>query len=116
MKLPPNYPMYDLQCTACSFRAQVKTNRCKPKNEIFGAGWEILNKVLKAGYMIPPLIVNFEWSEKGSKKRRILFFPFIPRSHIKKTTVRPKRLAKGSYAMFNYVGLGNLPHMVLFSK
>ena len=38
MQLPPNYPLYDLQCTGCSFRAQVKTNNSKPKDEIFGAG------------------------------------------------------------------------------
>lgn len=31
MLLPTNYPLYDLQCTGCNFRAQVKTNRSKPK-------------------------------------------------------------------------------------
>ena len=25
MLLPKNYPLFDLQCTGCSFRAQVKT-------------------------------------------------------------------------------------------
>ena len=39
MLLPPNYPLYDVQCTACSFRAQIKTNNSKPKSEVFGAGW-----------------------------------------------------------------------------
>ena len=116
MRLPPNYPMYDVQCTACSFRAQVKTNRCKPKNEIFGAGWEILNKVLKAGFMIPPLIVNFKWREEGSSKQSIVFFPFVPRRHIRKTVARPTRSARRPYAMFNYTRLGDLPHMILFER
>ena len=38
MLLPKNYPLYDIQCTACNFRAQVKTNHTKPKPIIFGAG------------------------------------------------------------------------------
>ena len=67
MLLPPNYPMYDVQCKACSFRAQVKTNHCKPKPEIYGAGWDILNHVLKAGFMIPHLIVNFIWAEEDEQ-------------------------------------------------
>src|SRR3989338_6220458 len=25
MRLPPNYPLYDIQCTGCSFRAQVRS-------------------------------------------------------------------------------------------
>lgn len=62
---PPNYPLYDVQCTGCSFRAQVKTNQSKPKAVVFGAGWQIMNKVLKSGYMTPPLFLNFKWSEKG---------------------------------------------------
>ena len=35
MLLPPNYPLYDVQCTGCSFRAQVKTNNTRPKAQIF---------------------------------------------------------------------------------
>jgi len=50
MQLPPSYPLYDLQCTGCSFRVQVKTNNSKPKKEIFGAGWEVVEKVLKSGF------------------------------------------------------------------
>jgi ssDNA-binding Zn-finger/Zn-ribbon topoisomerase 1 len=64
MKLPKNYPLFDVQCSACSFRAQVKTQNAKPKGEILGAGWDILEKVLKSGYMVPSLIVNFKWRER----------------------------------------------------
>lgn len=114
MLLPPNYPMYDVQCTACSFRAQVKTNKCKPKKEIFGAGWEILNKVLKAGYMMPPLIVNFKWTDGNAKRQNILFYPFVPKKHIKKTYLRRK--GKTIYPMFNYIRLNELPCLQLYNK
>lgn len=115
MKLPPNYPLYDVQCTGCSFRAQVKTNNSKPKDEIFGAGWEIMDKVLKSGYMIPPLIANFKWSNSGKTKHTILFYPFIPRTHLRKRQL--SGLAKrANYKMFNYVKLSELPHLVLHDK
>jgi len=46
--LPKNYPLYDVQCTGCLFRAQVKTNNSKPRLAIFGAGWDIISKVMKS--------------------------------------------------------------------
>jgi hypothetical protein len=104
--------MYDVQCSACSFRAQVKTNSCRPKNEVFGAGWDVLSKVLKAGYMVPPLIVNFRWIENGARKQVIRFFPFIPRQHIRKRKV--KRKNRTVYPMFNYTGLDRLPCFQLY--
>ena len=115
MLLPPNYPMYDVQCKACSFRAQVKTNHCKPKPEIYGAGWDILNHVLKAGFMIPHLIVNFVWTEEdGHKHRCIRFYPFIPKDHIRKTSL--ERKGKKPYPMFNYIGIDKLPFIQLHAK
>ena len=115
MQLPPNYPLYDLQCTGCSFRAQVKTNNSKPKKEIFGAGWEIIDKVLKSGFMIPPLITNFKWNEKDVKHQKILFYPFIPKSNLKKRQLSSKA-RRANYKMFNYVGLDELPCFVLYEK
>jgi DNA-directed RNA polymerase subunit RPC12/RpoP len=110
--LPKNYPMYDVQCKGCSFRAQVKTNDHKPMNTIYGAGWDILNHVCKAGYMIPPLIANFEWEEDGQEQQVILFFPFVPKGHIeKKTATRPNGKP---LRMFNYVGLDKLPRIQLY--
>lgn len=115
MRLPPNYPLYDLQCTGCSFRAQVKSNNSKPKDTIFGAGWEIMDKVMKSGYMVPPLIANFHWTENGASKQVILFFPFIP-----KKTLAPRKLSptarRANYKMFNYRGLLSLPHFSLYEK
>jgi len=115
MQLPPNYPLYDLQCTGCSFRAQVKSNNSKPKDEIFGAGWEIMEKVLKSGFMIPPLIANFKWKEKGIMRQKIIFYPFIPKSNLKKRQL-PPTARRANYKMFNYIGLSDLPNFVMFDK
>ena len=115
MQLPENYPLYDVQCTGCSFRAQVKTNLSKPKKEIFGAGWEIIEKVLKSGFMVPPLIVNFNWEEKGKHKQKILFYPFIPKSHLKKRQLSPTA-RRANYKMFNYINLDKVPRFVVYER
>jgi hypothetical protein len=115
MTLPPNYPLYDMQCTGCSFRVQVKTNNSKPKSEIFGAGWDIMDKVLKSGFMIPPLIANFKWEENGVKHQKILFYPFIPKSNIKKRQLS-STARRANYKMFNYVRLEELPCFLLYER
>jgi hypothetical protein len=113
MQLPKNYPLFDLQCTGCIFRAQVKTNNCKPKDKIFGAGWPIMEKVLKSGFMAPPLIANFKWVESRSNHQKILFFPFIPKSNLKSRTLK-STAKRENYEMFDYVGLLVLPSFVLY--
>lgn len=113
MLLPKNYPLYDLQCTGCSFRAQVKTNHTKPKSEILGAGWEIMNKVLKSGFLVPPLITNNKWEEKGVKCQEIRFYPFIPKKTLGKYKLSPTA-KRADYMMFRYVGLNDIPYLVLY--
>lgn len=115
MLLPTNYPLCDVQCTACAFRAQIKTNNSKPKSEVFGAGWQIMSKVLKAGFLTPSLIVNFKWKEQNKPKQRILFFPFIPKSNLKHYKLSAEARRAG-YEMFRYTKLLELPHFVLFDK
>jgi len=115
MQLPKNYPLFDLQCTGCSFRAQVKTNNCKPKDEIFGAGWQIMEKVLKSGFLAPPLIANFKWTDAEKYHQKIFFFPFIPKSNLKTRKLSPTA-RRANYQMFNYVKLLSLPHFVLYEK
>ena len=115
MLLPTNYPLVDVQCTGCLFRAQVKTNNSRPKAVIFGAGWEIQDKVLRSGYQMSPLIANFKWTEKGIPKHKILFYPFIPKKNSKKRNVVFKSERK-DHMIFNYIGLDKLPHFVLYEK
>lgn len=112
MQLPKNYPLYDVQCVGCSFRAQVKTNHSKPKPIIFGAGWDIIEKVLKSGFMVPPLIAHFVWEEEGVSVREVRFYPFIPKTHLQKRTLSPTA-QRANYSMFNYIGLDRLPYFVL---
>jgi len=115
MQLPPNYPLYDLQCTGCSFRAQVKTNKCKPKDEIFGAGWEIMEKVLKSGFMVPPLFTNYKYQNNGVAWQTIIFYPFIPKTNLKKRQLS-ETARRANYKMFNYKGLFKLPNFIVYDN
>ncbi|HEY5504334.1 MAG TPA: DpnI domain-containing protein [Sedimentisphaerales bacterium] len=108
-ELPRNYPLYDVQCEGCSFRAQVKTSNSASKSTVRGAGWDIIHKVLKAGFMSPPLIVNFN---PPGREPEILFFPFVPRSCLTKYRLS-KHHRQPRYAMFDYRGLDKLPHFRL---
>jgi hypothetical protein len=115
MLLPPNYPLYDVQCTGCLFRAQVKTVHGKPRGTLFGAGWEIMNKVLKSGYMIPSLLLNFKWRERGKQKQEIRFYPFIPRVNLYKYKLSPEA-RRANYKMFLYKNMDKVPYFVLYKK
>jgi DNA-directed RNA polymerase subunit RPC12/RpoP len=111
MVLPPSYPLFDVQCTGCSFRAQIKTNLSKPKKVIFGAGWEILDKVLKSGYQVPPLITNYMWATG----QEIRFYPFIPKTNLRKRFTTIKKTGRELW-MFNYIELDKLPYFVLYQS
>jgi DNA-directed RNA polymerase subunit RPC12/RpoP len=115
MVLPKNYPLYDVQCIGCSFRAQVKTNNSKPKNIIFGAGWDIMEKVLKSGYMVPPLIVNFKWKEKLLDHQEIRFYPFIPKVNLKMHILSPIA-RRANYKMFNYIAIDKIPYFIVYKQ
>jgi len=82
---------------------------------ILGAGWDILDKVLKSGYLTPALIVNFRWLEKGVEKQEIRFYPFVPKLNLKKYKLS-ETARRANYWMFRYEGLDKLPHFVLYSK
>jgi hypothetical protein len=115
MLLPKNYPLYDVQCTGFSFRAQIKTNLTKPKSTIFGAGWEIMNKVLKSGFLVPPLITNFKWSESSTEKQEIRFYPFVPKNNLKKYQLSANA-RRANYWMFRYENLDSIPYFVIYKK
>ena len=115
MLLPPNYPLCDIQCTGYQFRAQIKTANHKPSSVVRGAGWDIMEKVLKAGILPPLLILNFKWNEKGKQHQEIRFYPFVPKSHLKKYTMSPEA-RRANYRMFNYVNMDKLPYVTLYQK
>lgn len=113
--LPEGFPMYDIQCSRCMFRAQVKTVKSPPKNQIFGAGWDIYEKVLKAGYLSPPLFVNFKWKVPEGLNREIRFYPFIAKGNVKKYQLSPTA-KRANYKMFKYVHLDKIPFFPLFQS
>jgi hypothetical protein len=113
MLLPPNYPLFDVQCSGCSFRAQVKTISSKPKKLFFGAGWDIMEKVLKSGYMIPSLFANFKWEERGKQMQEIRFYPFIPKINLTKYQLSPTA-RRANYRMFHYNEMDKLPFFTLY--
>lgn len=115
MPLPSNYPLYDVQCSGCSFRAQIKTNRSKPKSVILGAGWQIMSKVLKAGFITPPLFLNFKWEEKGEERQEIRFYPFVPKKNLSNYKLSPNA-RRANYEMFTYVGMDKLPYFLVYEK
>lgn len=84
-----------------------------PSNVVRGAWWDIVEKVLKAGMLPPPLILNFKWKEKGIPQQKIKFYPFVPKSHLKKYTL-PPNARRANYKMFNYVNMDELPHITLY--
>jgi hypothetical protein len=91
----------------------VKTVNSKPKNEIFGAGWDVMQKVLKAGYMAPPLIVNYRWTAESKIRRKIVFYPFVPKTHLRQYKLKPTA-QRANYRMYNYTHLNKLPSFILF--
>ncbi len=115
MILPPNYPLYDVQCSGCSLRAQIKTNNCKPKGVVRGAGWQIMDKVLKSGFITPPLFLNFKWEEKGEEKQEIRFYPFVPKKNLRKYKLS-ETARRANYEMFNYIGMEKLPYFEVYKK
>lgn len=112
--LPPGFPMYDVQCSRCMFRAQIKTVNSAPRNSIFGAGWDIYDKVLKAGYLAPPLIINFKWKCEGGLCQEIRFYPFIAKANIEKYILSSKA-KRANYKMFKYVKLNQAKYFMLYS-
>lgn len=114
MQLPEGYPLYDVQCVACSFRVQVKSSSSKPHNVIRGAGWDIMESVLRSGYLIPPLMVNFKWMAQGVEKQEIRFYPFIKTTNLKKRLANIKSKNRMHW-MFDY-NLKNLPYFIVYQK
>lgn len=115
MLLPENYPLCDIQCTGCNFRAQIKSSNKKPSSTVRGAGWDIMEKVLKAGYLPPYLILNFKWKEREKEYQRILFYPFVSKENLKKYTLS-ETARRANYRMFNYVHLDKLPSITLYDS
>lgn len=111
MLLPKNYPLVDVQCTGCIFRAQVKSINSSPKDVIFGAGWDVMSKTLKSGYLVPPTFVNFKWANH----QEIRFYPFIPKNNLYNYQLSPDA-KRANYKMFLYKKMSTTPYFVAYHK
>lgn len=109
MSLPTSYPLFDVQCTACLFRAQIKTSTSRPGGKIMGATADVMNYYMKAGQIIPPLIVNYKWDEG----QEIRFYPFIPRENLKFRQLSSTAI-RANLKMFDYINLNKLAFFLLF--
>jgi len=115
IRLPAGFPLFDVHCEGCVFRAQVKTNNAKPRNEIFGAGYDVLQHFQKSGQLIPPLIVVFRWREGSAARERVVFYPFLTTRNLRKR-VRGASGSRPGYREFNYVDLETAPSIDLTPK
>lgn len=70
-----------------------------------------MEKVVKAGFLVPPLIVNHKWTEGDVAKQEIRFYPFVMRRNLIKRVANIHG-GKRIYNMFDY-DLSGLPHFVL---
>ncbi len=114
--LPEGYPLFDLQCSACTFRCQVKATVKQRQNAIPGGGWSILNAVLKTGQHVPPLIYVSRVGEAHSGSPVVRFFPFIPRNHLKKVQPFPDGHKRADYLQFRYTRMNRVPSFILNEK
>lgn len=74
-----------------------------------------MDKVLKSGFVTPPIFANFKWKEKGEEKQEIRFYPFIPKANLRKYKLSEKA-RRANYWMFNYIGLDKLPFFIVYKK
>ena len=111
--LPAGYPLFDVQCTACLFRAQVKTANARPAARIRGAGWGVMSAALKSGAAVPPMLAVYRWLDDGARRVEVRFYPFIPRGHLKSRPLsKDPHHPRANYWMFEYFGMQRLPHYV----
>ena len=112
--LPESYPLFDVQCEACLFRAQVKTSSRKPGKTIRGAGWSIMEATLKAGGSVPPLLAVYAWESEGQDRRTVRFYPFVPSSHLEDRQLsKDPAHPRANYRMFEYRRMNELPYFPL---
>jgi len=74
-----------------------------------------MDKVLKSGFITPPIFTNFKWKEVKKERQELRFYPFIPKKNLNKYKLSAVA-RRANYWMFNYIGLDKLPYFVLYKK
>lgn len=74
-----------------------------------------MSKSKESGYMVPPLITNFKWNDRGAHHQEVRFYPFVPKINLKMHQLSPTA-RRANYKMFNYIGIDKIPFFVLYKK
>jgi len=113
--LPTGYPLYDVECSRCLLRAQVKRVLAKPRDRIRGATWDVMSHHFKTGHPIPPMFACFGWPSSAEEPDTVWFFPLIPIAHVEKRVLSERHSTPGR-KMTEYVRMRSVPHFVVFGQ
>lgn len=112
-QLPPGYPLFDVHCVACLFRAQVKRVQEGPRSRLRGASWSVVSLYLRTGQLLPSMLVCFDWPSGKARPGTVYFFPFVPARNVKRRLLTRQHKTDPGRAMAEYVGMLELPHQIL---
>jgi hypothetical protein len=113
--LAPGYPMYDVECTRCLLRAQVKRIAMAPRDRIRGASWDVLRHHVRTGHLLPPMFACFGWPSSAEEPQTVWFFPLIPVTNLRKRVLSERHQTPGR-KMAEYVDMRAVPHFVVFCE
>jgi hypothetical protein len=112
-QLPTGYPLYDLECVRCLFRAQVKRVKAGPRDRLRGGSYDLVSHHLKTGHLLPPLFVCFGWATGAVNPSEVWLFPLVPAKNVKLRVLSEKHSTPGR-RMAEYVEMRKLPHAVVW--
>lgn len=114
--LPAGYPLYDVECTRCLLRAQVKRILARPRDRIRGATWDVMSHHFKTGHLIPPMFACFGWPAGRPEPHVVWFFPLIPTRNLKMRVLSERHQTQAGRRMAEYVDMRSLPRFVVFGE
>lgn len=112
-QLPPGYPLFDVQCSACLFRAQVKRVQEKPRSRLRGGSWSVVSTYLRTGQLLPPMFVCFDWPRSKPEPGAVFFFPLVPAKNVVKRVLTDQHKTDAGRAMAEYRDMLSLPYQVV---
>jgi hypothetical protein len=115
MDLPRATPVYDVACSRCEFRAQVKSVETSIRSRIRGASARPLVGLRLAGKLSPPLIVVWRWDGERRTADEVSLFPLVPWSHVRERVLPANHATMAGRLMVDYHDLGRLPKIPLYA-
>ena len=112
-RYPSGYPLYDVYCLRCQFRAQVRKHYLPAsRSRHVGASWEKIGASLTVGEPLPPIIYCHGWPSGAADPEEVFLYPFVPYSVVKARAI--KTGPQTGRNMTDYVGLRDVPRMLLW--